>query len=141
MYPKFAQGPSAEDGGLPLQLYAGDTPPVSTQDFSIAVTGTAIPQYTPLTRATNGTWSRWTAGNPVHGLAMYDIAVGTSRAAILTAAMLNIDAIAWPPGTTEAQALAAQSADIKYRKLLYSDKRTGSESTLVGPGFEAGPSA
>lgn len=140
-YPTPASGPAPVDIGLPPQLYAGDTPPLSTQDFSITVTGAPIPQYTPLQRSAAGVITPWAAGAAVFAVAMYPIPVGTSRAALATEAMFNIDALAWPAGTTEAQAMAGMSGNVKYRKLLYSDKRTGGEPTTAGPGSEAGPSA
>lgn len=139
-YPSVASGPIEENLGRPPQLYAGDTPPLSTQDFTITVATTAIPQYTPLRRAADGAITPWVAGAAVFAVAMYPIPVGTSRAALATEAMFNIDALAWPAGTTEVQAMAGMSGNVKYRKLLYSDKRTGTEPTTSGPGSEAGPS-
>ena len=134
----IASGPNVETFGLPPQLFAGDTPPVSTQDFPFTVSGNAIPQYTPLKRVA-GVWSLWAAGEQVDAVTAYEIVTGITRAAVYTAGMFNIDAIKWPAGTTEAQAMAGMSGDIKYRKLLYSGQRTGNESLYVGPGNEAGP--
>ena len=134
----IASGPNVETFGLPPQFFAGDTPPVSTQDFPFTVSGNAIPQYTPLKRVA-GVWSLWAAGDQVDAITAYEIPIGTSRAAVYTAVMANIDAIKWPAGTTEVQAMAGMSGDIKYRKLLYSGQRTGNESAYVGPGNEAGP--
>lgn len=132
----IASGANGEDLGLPPQLFAGDTPPVSTQDFAFNL-GAAIGQYVPLTRS-GATFVAWTAGNAVDAISAYEIAAGARRAAVYTEGMFNIDAINWPAGTTEAVAMADMTADIKYRRLLHSDKRTGDESDYVGPGNEGG---
>ncbi len=115
---------------------AGDTPPVSTQDFPFNADA-AIGQFVPLTRSADS-FVPWTAGSSVDAVSAYPIAAGPRRAAVYTAGMFNIDALAWPTGTTEADAMAAMQSDVKYRKLLYSDQRTGNESDEVGPGNEAG---
>lgn len=133
----YASGANEEDLSRPPQLFAGDTPPVSTQDFSVTRAGTAIPQFTPL-MLSSGNLVPWAATNAVYAVAAYEIPVGTTRVAVYTEGMFNIDALAWPAGTTEAQAMAGMTGNIKYRKLLYSDKRTGNESAEVGPGNEAG---
>lgn len=132
----YASGANAEDTGLPPQLMAGDTPPVSTQDFAFSL-ATAIGQFVPLTRV-GDSFEPWAAGDQVDAISAYGIPVGDSRAAVYTEGMFNIDAINWPDGTTEVQAMTAMTGDVKYRKLLYSDKRTGNESDEVGPGNEAG---
>ena len=132
----YASGANAEDTGLPPQLMAGDTPPVSTQDFSFSL-ATAIGQFVPLTRD-GDSFEPWAAGDQVDGISAYGIPVGDSRAAVYTEGMFNIDALAWPEGTTEVDAMTAMTGNVKYRKLLYSDKRTGNESLEVGPGNEAG---
>ena len=140
-----ASGPGAEAIGLPPQLLAGDTPPVATQDILITVAGTALLAFAPLQRdGTTQAWEPWVAadGLPVSGVTCYPVAIGASqRVAVYTEGMFNQDAINWPDGTTEAQIAAAMRGDIKYRKLLYSNKRTGTEPTTAGPGSEAGPSA
>ena len=87
-------------------------------------------------RAANG--GRWAAGGQVDAISAYAIPVGTSRAAVYTEGMFNVDALNWPADTTEVAAMTAMTGDVKYRKLLYSDKRTGDESDEVGPGNEAG---
>lgn len=133
----YASGANAEDASLPPQLMAGDTPAVVTQDFAITVSGTAIPQYTPL-KLSSGNYVPWTAGSEVAAIAPFDLPVGTYRKCLYVAGMFNIDALKWPSGTTEVQADAGQTGMIRYRKLLHSDKRTGDESALVGPGNEAG---
>ncbi len=139
-YPNLASGPFVEGTGQPPQLYAGDTPSPVTSDLPITVTGaTPLPQYTPLQRDAAGALTPWAAGSAVFAITMYPIPVGTSRAAFLLEGMVNQDAINWPDGTTEAQIIAAMTGDIKYRKLLYSDKRTGTEPTTAGPGSIAGP--
>ena len=132
----YASGANAEDTGLPPQLMAGDTPPVSTQDFPFSL-ATAIGQFVPLTRD-GDSFEPWAAGDQVDGISAYDIPVGDSRAAVYTEGMFNIDALAWPEGTTEVEAMTAMTGNVKYRKLLHSDKRTGNESLEVGPGNEAG---
>lgn len=136
MYPNVASGTPLEPLGIGFQLLAGDTPAVSTQDFAFNP-GTAIGQYVPLAPDL----TPWAAGDEVFALTAYAIPTGNSRAAVYTEGMFNIDAINWPAGTTEVQAMAAMKGNVKYRKLLYSDKRTGAESTTVGPGNEAGPDA
>lgn len=132
----YASGANAEDTGLPPQLMAGDTPAVSTQDFAFSL-GEAIGQFVPLTRD-GDSFAPWAAGDSVDALSAYPIPVGDSRAAVYTEGMFNIDAINWPDGTTEVEAMTAMTGNLKYRKLLYSDKRTGNESDEVGPGNEAG---
>ena len=134
----YASGANAEDTGLPPQLMAGDTPPVSTQDFAFSLV-TAIGQFVPLTRD-GDSFEPWAAGDQVDGISAYGIPTGDSRAAVYTEGMFNIDALAWPEGTTEVQAMTAMTGDVKYRKLLHSGQRTGNESLEVGPGNEAGGS-
>jgi len=134
----YAEGPNGEDTGLPPQLMAGDTPAVVTQDYKITVSGSTIKQFTPLKRDNGAGFVPWTAGSSVDAIAAFDLPVGTYRKCLYTAGMFNIDAINWPEGTTEAQAELAQTGMIRYRKLLYSDQRTGNESAYVGPGNEAG---
>lgn len=133
----YASGANAEDTGLPPQLMAGDTPAVATQDLSILVSGTPLPQFSPLKRD-GANLVLWTAGSELAGVSAFELPVGTVRKAVYVAGMFNTDAIAWPAGTTEAQADTAQTGMVRHRKLLYSDKRTGNESAYVGPGNEAG---
>ena len=133
----YASGANAEDTGLPPQLMAGDTPAVVTQDFAITVSSAPIKQFTPL-KIDGGNYVPWTSGSEVAAIAPFDLPVGSYRKALYTAGMFNIDALNWPAGTTEAQADAAQTGMVRYRKLLHSDKRTGNESENVGPGNEAG---
>ena len=105
----YASGANAEDTGLPPQLMAGDTPPVSTQDFAFSL-ATAIGQFVPLTRD-GDSFEPWAAGDSVDAISAYDIPVGDSRAAVYTEGMFNIDALAWPEGTTEVEGfLAADDA-------------------------------
>ena len=136
----YASGANAEDTGLPPQLLAGDTPAVATQDFAITVAGAAIPQFSPLAR-TAGALVPWTAGTEIAAITAFDLPIGTLRKALYVAGMFNIDAINWPDGTTEAQIEAGSTGMLRFRKLLYSDARTGNESTTPGPGEEAGPAA
>lgn len=132
----YASGANIEDTGLPPQLFAGDTPQVVTQDFPFDPT-TAIGQFVPLTLV-GDQFVPWTVGDYVDAVSAYPIPLGESRAAVYTAGMFNIDALQWPEGTTEAEAMAAMRNNVKYRKLLYSGARTGGESAEVGPGNEAG---
>lgn len=132
----YASGANQEDTGLPPQLMAGDTPAVVTQDFPFDL-ATAIGQFVPLTRD-GDTFEPWAAGDQVDAISAYDIPTGASRAAVYVEGMFNIDALLWPEGTTEVEAMTAMTGDVKYRKLLHSDHRTGNESLEVGPGNEAG---
>ena len=145
MTTQIASGPGSENLGLPPQLLAGDTPGLSSQDVLLTVTGTPMPAYTPLQRdATTFLFEPWVAadGQPVAAITPFQIPVGANqRIAVYTEGMFNQDAIAWPAGTTEVQIAAAMRSNVKYRKLLYSNKRTGTEPTTAGPGSEAGPAA
>jgi hypothetical protein len=134
----YAESSGTEDIGLPPQLFAGDTPPVSTQDIEIT-TAAAIAQFVPLQQdGVTFAYEPWAAadGLPIAAVTAYAVPIGTTRNAVYTAGMFNIDAISWPATTTEAQVQAAQRGDCKFRKLLYSDKRTGNEGD---PGTPAGP--
>lgn len=134
-------------------LFAGDAPAPATIDIAITVSGAALQQFVPLMRnpgdpgdpeadppvfpgASDGTYVPWVAGNPIAAITAYDIAVGSSRAAVYVAGCFNLDAIRWPTNTTEAQVQAAASNMLVFRKLLWSDKRTGTEPA---PGTPAGP--
>jgi len=128
---------STDPGAAPPQLIAGDTPAVSTQDVPLTVSGTALKQFQPLQRADDitGAYQPWAAGNPIAAVTCFAVPIGNTRKAVYTEGMFNINAIAWPDGTTEAQVDAAQSLGCKFRRLLYSDKRTGNEAL----GVESGP--
>ena len=118
-------------------LWAGDTPSPSTVDVLLTVTGTALGQFVPLQRSEAGAFEPWAAGNEIAAVTGYGIPVGANqRAAVYVAGCFNIDAIRWPADTTEAQVQAAQTGMCVFRKLLYSDKRTGTEPA---PGTPAGP--
>lgn len=126
-------------GSAPPQLFAGDTPAVVTQDIAITVATTALVQFQPLMLdGTSGAYVPWAAGvgNEIAAVTAYAIPIGTSRNAVYTAGMFNIDAIVWPATTTEAQVQISQTGMCRFRKLLYSDKRTGNEGP---PGTPAGP--
>lgn len=112
------------------QLFAGETPAVGTVD--VLLPSGAREQFVPL-----GTdYGAWEAGQTITGVTAYKVPGGT-REAIYVSGCFNIDAIAWPAGTTEAQVQAGMAlSQLKFRKLLYSDKRTGTEPA---PGGEAGP--
>lgn len=118
-------------------LFAGDAPAPSTIDVALTVATTALVQFQPLQRnATTAVFEPWAAGNEIAAITGYGVPIGTSRAAVYVAGCFNIDAIAWPDATTEAQVQAASSGMLVFRKLLWSDKRTGTEPA---PGTPAGP--
>lgn len=124
-----------QDGAQPPQLFAGDTPAVVTQDFEL--TAAAVwPQFTPLARGVDGGFELWAAGAEIAAVTAFEIPVGTVRKAVYTEGMFNIDAINWPAETTEDEVEAAQTGNLRFRKLLYSDQRTGNEGD---PGTPAGP--
>lgn len=115
-------------------LFAGDTPPVVTRDVLIPTALGAIPKHTPL-QFTAGAYAVWAAGAEIVGVTAYDIPdlAENQRSAIYTAGMFNIDAIAWPNGTTEDQVAAASvSSQCQFRKLLYSDKRVAKSGLAAG---------
>jgi hypothetical protein len=120
-------------------IFAGDTPPVATQDILIVAALGAIPQFTPLSFAT-GAYKLWAVGEEIAAVTAYAIPDSASdqRAAVYVAGMFNIDAIAWPAGTDEAEAHAGSVASqCKFRKLLYSDKRITQSVAAVGSGNES----
>lgn len=111
------------------QIFAGDTPAVVTQDVVIPA---AKAQYVPL----GPDYAAWAAGQPIIALTAFAHTGTNQRKAVYTAGMFNIDMIAWPNGTTEAQIQkATEQGMVKFRKPLYSDKRTGTEvlGQLAGP--------
>ena len=118
-------------------LFAGDAPAPATIDVELTVATTALTQFQPLQRnATTSAYEPWAAGSEIAAVTGYAVPVGTSRAAVYVAGCFNIDAIDWPDATTEAQVQAAASGMLVFRKLLWSDKRTGTEPA---PGTPAGP--
>lgn len=126
----YAEGTEG-DYIAPPQLLAGETPALGTID--VLMPSGAVDQFVPL--GTN--YGPWAAGQVITGVTAYATPGGV-RAAIYTSGCFNLDAIKWPSGTTEAQVQTAQiNSQCKFRKLLYSDKRTGTEPA---PGTEAGPS-
>lgn len=126
----YAEGTEG-DYIAPPQLLAGETPALGTLD--VLMPAGARRQFEPL--GTN--YGLWAPGQVITGVTAYATPGGV-RAAIYGSGCFNLDAIKWPAGTTEAQVQTAQiSSQCKFRKLLYSDKRTGSEPA---PGTEAGPS-
>ena len=129
----IASGPGVGNIGLPFTLIVGETPPVVTTPTLLPAGARA--KYTPL----GNTYSAWAAGQPITGITAY-ATPGSVTAAIYKAGCFNVDAINWPAGTTMAQVQAASlGTNFEFRRLLYSDKPTGGENTLVGPGREAGP--
>lgn len=110
------------------QLFAGDTPAIVTAD--VLIPGNHE-QFVPLGPG----YAAWAAGQPIIALTAYKVTAG-KRSAPYLAGCFNIDAIRWPSGTTEAQVqTATEQSQLKFRKLLYSQKRTGGEVL----GTEAGP--
>lgn len=131
--PGIAQGPGVGMIDLSTPLLVGETPPVVTTP--ILLPAGARVKYTPLTSA----YALWTAGNPIRAITAYDV-VGGKVDAVYRAGCFNIDKINWPDGTTFAQVqAAAEDSSFEFRRLLWSDKPTGGEDSLVGPGHEAGP--
>lgn len=113
-----------------FQLFAGDTPAVVTVDVLLPAGARA--QFVPL----GDNYGLWAAGQQVSGITTYATPGGV-RAAVYVEGCFNLDAIAWPAGTTEAQIQAASiTSNLKFRRPLYSDKRTGTEP---GPGKFDGP--
>lgn len=141
----IAQGPIDEATGAVPQLFAGDTPAVVTRDVPFLTAQGAIAQYTPLTFST-GSYVAWAAGGPIHAITAYavpDLAVD-QRAAVYIGGCFNVDAIAWPAGTSEADIEAAVNASaanslLQFRKLLWSDKRVDATDLDVGPGHQPPP--
>lgn len=120
-------------------IMAGDTPPMSTRDVLIPAALAALPQYTPLSFAA-GAYKAWADGEEVVAMTAYAVPnqAVDQRAAVYVAGMFNIDAVNWPAATTEEMVEAATlSSLMKFRKLLYSDKRVDKSGLLVGPAFHA----
>lgn len=131
--PGIAQGPGVGRVELSTPLILAETPPIVTTP--ILLPAGAKVKYTPLTTA----YAAWTAGNPIIAITAYDVAGGKVDS-VYRAGCFNIDKINWPANTTFAQVqTAAEGSPFEFRRLLYSDKPTGTEDTLVGPGHEAGP--
>ncbi len=126
---------TVEDGVTPMPLMASDTPAPADKDIAIVVATTAIAQFAPLMLSA-GAFVPWVAGSEIAAVSLYILPIGTQRAAVRVAGMFNLDAIAWPGGTTEAQVQSASTGMCHFRKLLYSNKRTGTEGA---PGTPAGP--
>lgn len=137
----IAQGPGDESYDVP-QLFAGDTPAVVTRDVRVAASQAAIPQYTPLAfDDADGLYKPWAAGDVISGVTAYaipDLAVD-QRAAVYLGGCFNVDAIAWPASTSEADVELAMNAAgsnslLQFRKPLWSDKRVAAGGLAVGPG-------
>lgn len=112
------------------QLFAGDTPAIVTTDVLIPA---AHEQFVPLGPG----FAAWVAGQPVIAVTAYAVGAGL-RSAVYQAGCFNIDAIRWPTGTTETQVQAAtEQSQLKFRKLLYSQKRTSPLIPVLG--VDAGP--
>lgn len=118
------------------QLFAAETPPAVTTDIQFPAG--AVGQFVPLTTG----FAPWdpapSTGSPGPILALTAYAVpGGTRAAVYHAGCFNLDAINWPTGTTEALIQAAtENTQLKFRKLLYSQK---SKTPRPAPGTPAGP--
>lgn len=119
-------------------LFAGDAPAPATIDILLTVATDPILQFVPLQRdGTTQAYEPWEAGNEIAAITAYGVPVGADqRAAVYVAGCFNLDAIRWPENTTEAQVQAAARGMLVFRKLLWSDKRTGTEPA---PGTPAGP--
>lgn len=142
-----AQGPGEEVALVVPQLFAGDTPPVTTIDVRFAAAQGAIAQYAPLQfDPADGLYKAWAAAAPISAVAAYPIPDQAidQRAAVYVGGCFNVDAIAWPEGTSEeavAIAMNHASANSKmvFRKLLFSDKRVAAGGLEVGPGDQPPP--
>ena len=142
----IAGGPGLETTSFP-QLFAGDTPAVTTRDVLVLAAQAAIPAHTPLSwDGVSGSYIAWVAGQEISAIAAYNIPdlAGDQRAAVYTAGCFNVDAIKWPASTSEAQVEAAMNAAganslLQFRKLLWSDRRVAQGGLGVGPGFSAPP--
>lgn len=142
----IAEGPGDESITVP-QLFAGDTPHVTTRDVLFKAAQGALPQYTPLSwDGVNGNYIAWAAGAAIAAVTCYDVPdqAVDQRAAVYVAGNFNIDAILWPAGTTEEQVHAAMVASgansmLQFRKLLYSGERVADGGLLVGPGNQPPP--
>lgn len=116
------------------QLFAAETPAPVTTD--ILFPSGAVGQFVPLGAGYVPWVNTGTAPNPILAVTAYAVPGGT-RAAVYHEACFNLDAIAWPVGTTEAQIQAAtENSGLKFRKLLYSQK---SKAPRPAPGTPAGP--
>lgn len=116
------------------QLFAAETPAPVTTD--VLLPAGAVGQFVPLTTGYAPWVNTGTAPNPIIAVTAYAVPGGT-RAAVYHEACFNMDAIAWPTGTTEAQIQAAtENSGLKFRKLLYSQK---SKAPRPAPGTPAGP--
>ena len=135
----IAQGPGEEVFSVP-QLFAGDTPAVSTEDKHFAAAQGAFAQYVPLSfDPVDGLYKAWAPGGIISAVTAYavpDLAVA-QRAALYTGGCFNIDAIAWPASTNQEQVdlavnAAGSNSKLAFRKLLYSDKRVLQVGLRVG---------
>lgn len=114
---------SVLDQDLPAQpqLLAGDTPQFSSSDVQYPAGD--YTQYQPLTTG----YVPWTGSGPIIALTGYAF-TGPKRASAIHSGMFNIDYIPFPVGVTETQVqTATETGMCKFRKFLYSDKRTGNE--------------
>ena len=122
----IASGPNEETVSVP-QLFAGDVPAVGTKDVLFTAAQGAFVQYAPLSwDATNNIYIAWVAGQTIDAVTAYaipDQAVD-QRAAVYTSGCFNYDAIVWPGATTEplVEEATAKGGNLRFRKLLYSDK-------------------
>jgi hypothetical protein len=139
----IAAMPDAEENLVVPQFYAGESPAAAHRDVLILAARGAIPQYSPL-KSVAGVWTPWVVADaaPVSGITLYaipDLAVD-QRAAVVVAGMINIDAVAWPAGTSEIEVETAQAGSpLQFRKLLYSDQREIKGDLAVGPDAQPPP--
>lgn len=141
----IAEGPGDETTTVP-QLFAGDTPAVVTRD--IHVDGSqSFAQYAPLTfDPADNLYKAWAPGGAISAITAYAVPLvaGGQRVAVYVGGCFNVDAIAWPTGTGEADVEDAMNANasnslLQFRKLLYSDKRVAVSGLAVGPNVQPPP--
>ena len=116
----IAESVEASDFPYPPDIIAGDTPAIVTADRLLP--SGALAQYVPL----GPDFTPWAAGEEIRAMTTY-ATPGGQRAGLYLAGMFNIDQVAWPVGTTEAQIEAAMTGMMQFRKKLWSNKRTGNE--------------
>src|SRR6188768_2068532 len=117
----IARGVTNEGATPHPQLMASDTPQIADVDVIVPA---AQLQFVPLGPG----YAAWAAGDPIIAVTMFQIVGTNQRKVVRVAGCFNIDAIRWPAGTTEAQIqVATEGSQLQFRKLLYSQKRTGGE--------------
>ena len=131
--PGIAQGPGVGRVDLSTPLIVAETPPIVTTP--VLLPAGARDKYVPLGPG----YAAWAAGDDIIAITVY-ATPGSVRASVYRAGCFNVDAVNWPADTTFAQVqAAAENSPFEFRRLLWSDKPSGAEDSLVGPGHEAGP--